>query len=305
MSASISSHALIASISKQFEQAGLVFGHGTATAHDEACWLVAHVLGLDVTATLPDLALDAAAQAAVASVVEARLAQRQPLAYLLGEAWFCGLPFGVNQHTLVPRSPLAELIHEQFRPWLDAREHHTLLDIGTGSGCIAIACAVHMPWLAVTGSDIDADALSMAADNASRHGVAQRCNWCLADLYDGLQQRFDIIVSNPPYVPDAAAASMPPEYRHEPAHALYSGADGLQHVARILLHAREHLTAAGMLILELGETAAELQQQLPELPWLWPELEHGGEGVLLAAADVLQRHDHAIKQWYQQRLQSS
>lgn len=305
MSASISLHALIASISKQFEQGGLVFGHGTATAHDEACWLVAHVLGLDVTATLPDLALDTAAQAAVASVVEARLAQRQPLAYLLGEAWFCGLPFRVNQHTLVPRSPLAELIHEQFRPWLDAREHETLLDIGTGSGCIAIASAVHMPWLEVTGSDIDADALSMAAENASRHNVSQRSNWCLADVYDGLQQRFDIIISNPPYVPDAAAVTMPQEYRHEPAHALYSGADGLQHVARILLHAREHLSAGGMLILELGETATELQQQLPELPWIWPELEHGGEGVLLAAADVLQRYDHAIKQWYQQRLQSS
>ena len=303
--ATVRLHDLIATISARFEHAGLAFGHGTATAHDEACWLTAHVLGLDVTAPLPELTLDAAAQAAVEMVVQARLEQRQPLAYLLGEAWFCGLPWRVNQHTLVPRSPLAELIQERFHPWLDSTGYHTLLDIGTGCGCIAIACAVYMPWLQVIGSDIDRDALAVAADNARRHRVAQRCRWSRADVYAGLQQRFDIIISNPPYVPAAAAASMPPEYRHEPAHALYSGDDGLQHVAQILVQAHAYLNRDGALILELGETAALLQQQLPMLSWIWPHLETGGEGVIIATADMLQRHEHDIKHWYQQRQQGS
>jgi len=305
MSDTVRLHDLIATIVARFEHAGLAFGHGTATAFDEACWLTAHALSLDVTAELPDLALDSTAQAAIEALVNARIDLRQPLAYLLGEAWFCGLPFQVNQHTLVPRSPLAELIQEQFHPWLDSNCHSTLLDIGTGSGCIAIACAVIMPWLQVTGSDIDTDALALAAENARRHRVESRCCWRHSDIYSDLQQRFDIIVSNPPYVPADEAAGMPPEYRHEPAHALYSGVDGLQHVARILLRAREHLTASGALILELGASAAVLQEQLPMLPWMWPDLAHGGEGVVIADANMLQRHEHDIKTWYQQRHQGS
>ena len=298
-------HDLISSIAARFDAAGLAFGHGTMTAQDEACWLAAHVLDLDVNAELPDLALDEPEQTAVERMVTARIEQRQPLAYLLGEAWFCGLPFRVNQHTLVPRSPLAELIREQLQPWLAADGCHSLLDIGTGSGCIAIACAVHMPWLQVTGTDIDVQALAVAADNARRHQVNQRCRWTQADIYAGLTQRYDIIISNPPYVPASEQNSLPSEYQSEPAAALYSGSDGLDHVARILVHASERLTATGTLLLELGETAHVLQQQLSMLPWLWPELEHGGEGVLIADAGMLRRHEHDIKHWYQQRQQGS
>ncbi|MDA3933180.1 MAG: 50S ribosomal protein L3 N(5)-glutamine methyltransferase [Gammaproteobacteria bacterium] len=302
---SIRLHELIASITARFDAAGLVFGHGTSNAHDEACWLAAHALAMDVAAELPDVELSPAQRLAIDELTAVRLKQRQPLAYLLGEAWFCGLPFTVDQHTLVPRSPLAELINEQFQPWLDMRSKQTLLDIGTGSGCIAIACAKTMPWLQVSGSDIDAQALCLADGNAQRHGLGDRCRWLEADVFCGIDESFDVIISNPPYVPAMLAQTMPREYQHEPAHALFSGVDGLDHAAAILLDAADHLQAQGVLVLELGESAALLQQQLSMLPFIWPDLEHGGEGVIIAELGMLQRHEHAIKSWYQQRQQRS
>lgn len=266
------------------EQAGLFFGHGTATAIDEAAWMVAHVLEL-----APDFddvefarALDSADSARLEALLQQRINSRKPLAYLIGEAWFAGLPFHVDSSTLVPRSPLAEIARGGLLPWLDFERPLKVLDVGTGSGCIAIALAVHWPALTVDAVDISPAALALARRNVERHGVGDRVRLLEADVYDGLAAaRYELILSNPPYVPTASMQTLPEEYRHEPALGLVAGDDGLDIFRRLVAGAAERLTPDGVLLVEVGEAAEAADALLEGIDAVWLEFEHGGEGVVL------------------------
>ncbi|MEJ2383920.1 MAG: 50S ribosomal protein L3 N(5)-glutamine methyltransferase [Xanthomonadales bacterium] len=271
-------------ISERFARAGLHFGHGTDNADDEAAWLVLHAAGLPLDGSFDDGArmLSAKTGERIEALARRRCETRKPLAYLTGSAYFAGLEFDVDAHVLVPRSPIAELIEDGFRPWVDPDRVREVLDLCTGSGCIAVAMAVHLPAVRVTASDISAQALAVAARNVSRHAVGDRVELVRSDLFDGLGgRRFDLIVANPPYVPDAGVADLPAEYRAEPGLGLASGADGLDAVLQILLDAPRHLGEDGVLICEVGESEQRLAERLPGVPFLWLDFERGGTGVFL------------------------
>ncbi len=290
---------------QRLEDAGLYFGHGTDNAFDEACWLACHALQWSVHQPLPNRMLSVDEQQQIKQLIDQRINTRQPAAYLTGSTWFAGLPFQVNQQVLVPRSPVAELLINQFAPWFAAETLQNILDLGTGSGCIAIACAHYLPHCQVTGSDISQDALNLAEKNADINAVSHRCQWVKSDLFTGLLgQRYDLIISNPPYVPVERQQMLADEYQAEPKLGLYSGADGLQHAAEILMAASSHLQPGGHLILEIGESAQTLQAQLPMVPFIWPEFEYGGEGVLIASQTLLIDYERDITHWYQSRNQS-
>ncbi len=276
----------------RFAAAGLAFGHGTDNALDEAYALVSHVVALAPGVPEPylDARLHPDERRRVVELAERRIASRKPLPYLTGEAWFAGLPFHVDERVLVPRSPIAELIERRFEPWAPAAVGR-ILDLGTGCGCIAVACALAFPEARVDAVDVDEGALALALRNAERHGVADRVRLLRSDLFEALAgERYDIVVSNPPYVPEGELETLPPEYRHEPARALASGPHGLDHPLRILCEAPAHLAPGGILVMEVGATRATLEARLPDVPVLWVELERGGEGVLLLTAEELMRY---------------
>ena len=279
---------LILRIGAQFEQAELYYGHGTDNALDEAAALVFSVLQLDHMAaeegyekTVPAVALSR-----IKECTQQRIKSREPLAYILREAWFAGLNFYVDERVLVPRSPIAELIQQRFEPWIEQQDVHAILEVGAGSGCIAIACALAFPAAAVTATDISPAALEVAAKNVASYQLGERLDLQQADLLDGVQGNFDIIISNPPYVPDAEQRVLPDEYGFEPSLGLFSGADGLDAARRILRDVSQLLNPGGILVLEVGAQWQLLEQAFPDLPFTWIEFEHGGEGVgLLNAAD--------------------
>ena len=267
-----------------FERAGLAYGHGTDNAIDEAAALVFHALDLDhaqaeaAYATRPD----AGGVARVLALFDERIERRVPAAYLMGRMWFAGLEFEVDSRVIVPRSPFAELIHVEFRPWIEPERVRRILDIGTGSGCIAIACAVAFPNAQVDAVDVSPQALEVARRNVARHGLGARVHLHLGDVYEPLgDARYDLIVSNPPYVSDAEMQALPPEYLHEPDLALRAGADGLDVVRRILAGLPEHLEPHGALFVEVGDSDVRVQEAFPDLPLTWLEFEHGGGGVFL------------------------
>ena len=270
-------------------RADLFFGHGTATAFDEACWMLSHVLDLppDFDDAMLTEALEPAQAETLDRLLRRRIETRKPLAYLIGEAWFAGLRFRVDENTLVPRSPLAELIVGGLLPWLDLARPLRVLDVGTGSGCIAASLAWHWPALRVDATDVSPAALAVARDNVAGLGLADRVRVIESDVYAGLdssgegQARYDLIVSNPPYVPELSMTALPEEYRHEPALALRAGEDGLDIVRRLLAGAPEHLSASGFLLLEVGEAQPATEAMLGETAAIWLEFEHGGEGVVL------------------------
>jgi ribosomal protein L3 glutamine methyltransferase len=281
---------LIERVAAQFDAAGVFFGHGTDNAVDEAASLVFHVAGLahaDAGPQTYGLAPSTAVFERVSELAAARIADRVPLPYLLREAWFSGLPFYVDERVLVPRSPFAELIHTRFEPWLEPGRVSRILEIGTGSGCIAVACAVAFPDAQVVATDLSADALAVARINVERHGLARQICLLEADLFAGVEGRFDLIVSNPPYVPEAEVLGLPAEYVHEPALALGSGTDGLESTRRILQDAPRHLEPEGLLAVEVGCGWSQLEAAFPDLPFVWPEFESGGEGIALLRAGEL------------------
>jgi ribosomal protein L3 glutamine methyltransferase len=278
---------------REFEAAGLAFGHGTADATDDAAALVFHALGLDHAdaAAAYRRKVDAADAARVLALFEERLRRRVPVAYLMGRMWFAGLEFEVDPRVIVPRSPFAELIEAGFAPWVEPERVRSILDVGTGSGCIAIACALRFPSATVDAVDLSPEALAVARRNVERHGVLGRVTLHHGDVYAPLGARtYDLIVSNPPYVSDAEMAALPEEYRHEPDMALRSGADGLDVTRRLLRGADERLAPGGVLVVEVGDSDERLQRAYPSVPFLWLEFERGGGGVFVLTKDEIGRH---------------
>ncbi len=269
---------------EEFERAGLAYGHGTDNAVDEAAALVFHALGLDHARAADAYASRPQApdvQRVLALLAE-RIARRVPAAYLMGRMWFAGLEFEVDERVIVPRSPFAELIGAQFRPWIEPAGVRRILDIGTGSGCIAIACALAFPAARVDAVDVSPHALEVARRNVARHGLDGRLRLLEGDVFEPVgDARYDLIVSNPPYVSDAEMRALPDEYRHEPELALRAGRDGLDVVRRILDGAPRHLERGGVLVVEVGDSDRRLERAFPKLPFTWLEFEHGGGGVFL------------------------
>jgi ribosomal protein L3 glutamine methyltransferase len=276
---------------QQFEGSNLFFGHGTDNAYDEAAYLILRGLGLpfDLEDTLLNQSLPLEAKDYLLALIQERIEKRLPVAYILNEAWFCGLPFYVDERVLVPRSPIAELIGERFSPWVNSDQVKRILDIGTGSGCIAIASALAFSDAAVDAVDISAEALAVAIENSRRHGVSERLRLIKSDLYENLEgQRYDIIIANPPYVDAEDMANLPQEYEHEPRHGLEAGEDGLLIVRKILATSRQHLNENGVLIVEVGNSQIALVEAYPQLDFMWLDFEHGGDGVFLLTAEQLE-----------------
>lgn len=274
----------------RFIEAELVFGHGSDNALDEAAHLVIDALGLDPD--LPDIYLQARLtpdeKIVVLDVLARRIDTRLPAPYLTGRAWFAGLEFFVDERVIVPRSPIAEIIEAGFQPWLGHREPLSVLDLCTGSGAIAIACALAFEDAYVVGTDASDDALAVARINAERHNTGPQLDLIKADLFDGIPpQRFDLIVTNPPYVTQDEWDGLADEYRHEPGFAFHGNTDNLSLVYRLLMNAPAYLAEDGLLVLEVGYSAFLLEQQYPDLPITWIDLERGGLGVGAIEAEDL------------------
>ncbi|MGI9291759.1 MAG: 50S ribosomal protein L3 N(5)-glutamine methyltransferase [Gammaproteobacteria bacterium] len=279
---------IIEQLADRFDRANLFYGHGTDNAYDEAAALVFATMGFDHEHALEyyDEAVSADLADKMAELSELRASSRKPLAYILNEAWFAGESFYVDERVLVPRSPIAELIQDQFQPWVNPADVKQVLEVGTGSGCIAITCAQAFPAARVTATDISQEALEVATINLSRFALEDRISLQQADLLNEMEGCFDIMVTNPPYVPDSEQTILPDEYGHEPALGLYSGPDGLDAARSILRDAPNLLSPQGILVLEVGAQWEALNNAFPDLPFTWLEFDHGGEGVaLLNAAD--------------------
>ncbi|BCN93762.1 50S ribosomal protein L3 glutamine methyltransferase [Thiomicrorhabdus immobilis] len=265
-----------------FKQAELFFGHGTDNAFDEAKVLV--FFALHLPAEVPELywqaKLTQPEKQRVSELFQRRIETRKPAAYLTGEAWFAGLRFIVNEHTLVPRSPIAELIEQNYAPWVEAESVTNVLDLCTGSGCIGIASLKAFPNAEVDLVDISPEALAVAQQNIDQYGLNEFAHAIESDLYSSLEgKKYDLIVSNPPYVDEIEMNALPEEFKQEPSLGLAAGHDGLDLVRKILAEAPKYLKEDGVLIVEVGVSQYFVEQTYPELPLYWFEFENGGEGV--------------------------
>ena len=273
---------------QQFNNANLFFGHGTDNALDEAVLLVFHVFGLpfDVSDKKLDLPAEEKERVRAIELIQQRIDTRKPASYLINKAWFLGKEYYVDERVLVPRSPIAELIAEQFVPWITESDVTNILDLCTGSGCIALGCAEYFPEANVVGSDISKEALAVAGINKQQHEAGSRVEFVESDVFDNIpQKQYDIIVSNPPYVDAQDMASLPDEFKHEPSLGLKAGSDGLEIVHRILQQAGQFMTDKGIIVVEVGNSQEALMEAYPKAPFTWLEFEYGGDGVFLLTAE--------------------
>ena len=274
----------------RFNEAGLFFGHGSDNAHDEAAYLILHTLNLPLDTLEPylDAKLLAEEKQDLLDLIARRVNERIPVAYLTNQAWQGDFDFYVDERVIVPRSFVHELLGEPLAPWIEHPELvHRALDLCTGSGCLAIQIAHHYPDAQIDAVDLSLDALEVAAINVEDYGLENRINLIHTDLFEGLEETYDLIVSNPPYVDAEGMADLPAECRAEPALAFDGGADGLDIVRRILAEAKAHLTPQGGLLCEIGRGRDNLEAAFPQLPLLWLDTEDSeGEVFWIAASDL-------------------
>lgn len=278
-------------VCSRFSASDLYFGHGTDNVWDEAVQLVMRSLHLPLenNTLFLDARLTREERDLIISRMRRRIEERVPMAYLLGEAWFMGMPFNVDERVLVPRSPIGELIERGLQPWLGELPVTRILDLCTGSGCIGIGAATIFEDADVDLSDISSDALEVAQSNIELHELSDRVRTVQSDVFDGIEERYDVILSNPPYVDAEDMAGMPDEYRHEPELGLAAGNDGLDIAHRIIAGAADHLNPGGLLIVEVGNSWVALEQAYPDLPMTWLDFENGGDGVFLVTAEDLRQ----------------
>ena len=280
---------------KLFEQSDIYFGHGTDNAWDEAVYLLSSVLRLppDADRSLLDNSVSADDQEKITALYQRRIDERVPAPYITKQAWFCTLPFYVDERVIVPRSPIAELIYNQFQPWC-TESPKKILDLCTGSGCIGIACAYAFERAQVVLSDISPEALEVTAINIQQHDLDSRVIAIESDLFSSFESNannsFDLIVSNPPYVDADDLAQMPDEYSHEPDLALASGDDGLDFTRRLLREAANYLTEQGVLIVEVGNSSVALEKAFPQVPFTWLEFSEGDGGVFVLTRTQLRQY---------------
>lgn len=270
-------------IAAQFEKANLYFGHGTDNAWDEALHLLTYVLEIPLPWDLQkQYHVNSEQQRRLTALIDKRIKERLPLPYITHQAWFMGLSFYVDERVLIPRSPLGEWIQKGFVPWVEKENVKNILDFGTGSGCLAISCALVFKNAAVEAIDNEREALAVATTNISHYGLTQRIKLIHSDGFKSLEEKkYDIILSNPPYVSQKDFVKFPKEYHHEPKEALVAPEEGLALVTEILRTSKHYLKSEGILVMEVGYQADKLQQRYPKVPFLWLEQEHGGEGLLL------------------------
>lgn len=271
----------------RFTEHRVFLGHGTLTPLDEAAAIVLHTLHqpYDLADAYLDSVLSMPERQAVLTLIERRIRERKPSAYLTNEAIFAGLSFYVDERVLVPRSPIAELIADRFEPWVDEDQVFNILDLCTGSACIAIACAYAFPDAQVDAVELSDGALAVAQINVDKHDLAEQVTLYQSDLFTDLPVKpYDIIVSNPPYVAISEWENLPAEFHAEPEMGFTGGDSGLDLVIRILVDAKQYLAQQGILIVEVGSSAETLQDRFPNVPFQWLEFERGGDGVFLLTA---------------------
>lgn len=283
----------------QFSEQQVFLGHGLATYLHESAALVFHALYLP--SQLDDCYLDSVLtkveREKTLNLLQRRITERIPVAYLTQQTTFAGLSFFVDERVLVPRSPIAELIEQRFQPWVDEQQVTNILDLCTGSACIAIACAYAFPEATIDAVDLSSDALEVAQINCDKHQLFEQLNLYQSDLFNTLPScKYDVIVSNPPYVAIQEWQELPAEYHKEPEMGFTGGISGLDLVLQILAHANEFLSPTGILIIEVGSSAQTLQQLFPKIPFYWLDFERGGDGIFLLTAEQVQQYHQQFKQ---------
>jgi ribosomal protein L3 glutamine methyltransferase len=281
----------------EFQRSQLEYGHGFSNGFDEARYLTLHALALpyDWSEHYFDSVLTLDEREKVIQMLQLRASSRKPAAYITQQSWFCGLPFYVDERVLVPRSPIAELIGNGFEPWIDSIGVNNILDLCTGSACIAVAAQYHFPDAKVSASDISADALKVASINLERHDLSDHISLYESDLFDAIpKQAFDVITCNPPYVDAEDMSALSDEFHHEPKLGLAAGQDGLQIVDRILTQVGNYLSDHGVIFVEVGNSQLAMEEKYNFLPMTWIDFEFGGSGVCCIQAQDLKQQQAAI-----------